>query len=227
MKKIIALLLAVVLMMSGTVMASAYTPGVDDGEISAGEIFGQASVDFADATVTAGEKVSVDLVIKNNTGFTSLVVTLTLDDGIVLDSVAAASGLTAAKEGNVVTITAGSAVTDDKTVATLTFAADADALGKKTVTMELAAMDGDKEVKTAASNGYITVEEFIEEPAVKGDIDGNGAVNAGDLAMLKKVIAGLTALDDPTVINPDVDGTGGTPNAADLAALKKIIAGLE
>lgn len=226
MKKIIALLLAVVLMMSGTVMASAYTPGVDDGEISAGEIFGQASVDFADATVTAGEKVSVDLAIKNNTGFTSLVVTLTLDDGIVLDSVVAASGLTAAKEGNVVTITAGSAVTDDKTVATLTFAADAAALGKKTVAMSVVAKNGQTDVKTTASNGYITVEAAIEEPALVGDVDGTGVVNAADLAMLKKVVAGLLALDDPTVINADVDGTGGVPNAADLAALKKIVAGL-
>ncbi len=226
MKKIIALLLAVVLMMSGTVMASAYTPGVDDGEISAGEIFGQASVDFADATVTAGEKVSVDLAIKNNTGFTSLVVTLTLDDGIVLDSVVAASGLTAAKEGNVVTITAGSAVTDDKTVATLTFAADAAALGKKTVAMSVVAKNGQTDVKTTASNGYITVEAATQEPALVGDVDGTGVVNAADLAMLKKVVAGLLALDDPTVINADVDGTGGVPNAADLAALKKIVAGL-
>ena len=226
MKKIIALLLAVVLMISGTVMASAYTPGVDDGEISAGEIFGQASVDFADATVTAGEKVSVDLAIKNNTGFTSLVVTLTLDDGIVLDSVVAASGLTAAKEGNVVTITAGSAVTDDKTVATLTFAADAAALGKKTVAMSVVAKDGQTDVKTTDSNGYITVEAATQEPALVGDVDGTGVVNAADLAMLKKVVAGLLALDDPTVINADVDGTGGVPNAADLAALKKIVAGL-
>ena len=226
MKKIIALLLAVVLMLSGAVMVSAYTPGMDDGEISAGEIFGQVSVDFDDATVTAGETVDVVLSANNNSGFTKLVVTFALDDGIVLHAVAAAAGFTAAKEGNVVTVTAANTVADDGAVATLTFAADADASGKKTVAMELAAMDGDKEVKAAASNGYITVKEFVEEPAVKGDIDGNGAVNVGDLAILKKVIAGLTALDDPTVINPDVDGTGGTPNAADLATLKKIIAGL-
>lgn len=227
MKKIVALLLAVALMLSGAVMVSAYTPGVDDGEISAGEIFGQVSVAFENATVTAGETVDVVLSTKNNSGFTKLVITFALDEGVTLNAVAAAAGFTAAKEGNVVTITTANSVADDGTVATLTFAADADALGKKTVAMELVAMDGDKEVKAAASNGYITVEEFIEKPAVKGDVDGNGSVNAGDLAMLKKVIAGLTALDDPTVINPDVDGSGGIPNAADLAALKKIIAGLE
>lgn len=63
---------------------------------------------------------------------------------------------------------------------------------------------------------------------IPGDIDGSGVVNAADLAMLKKVIAGLTDLDDPSVINPDIDGSGtAMPNAADLAKLKKIIAGLE
>lgn len=59
-----------------------------------------------------------------------------------------------------------------------------------------------------------------------GDIDGDGNVNAADLALLKKVIAGLTAIDDESVVNPNVDGEGKTPNAADLALLKKIIAGL-
>ena len=226
MKKIIALLLAVVLMVSGAVMVSAYTPGVDDGEISAGEIFGQVSVAFDDATVTAGEKVYVDLSTKNNTGFTTLVVTFDIDDGVVLEEVIAPKGLVASLVDNVVTISADAAVTADGVVATLVFAADAAALGKKTVAMDLVAKNGETDVKATASNGYVTVEAVVEEPAVEGDVDGNGITNAADLATLKKVIAGLTALDDPSVVNPDVDGTGGLPNAADLAALKKLIAGL-
>jgi hypothetical protein len=60
-----------------------------------------------------------------------------------------------------------------------------------------------------------------------GDINGDGEINAADLALIKKVIAGLTPLDSEEVKDPDVDGVGGTtPNAADLAALKKKIAGL-
>lgn len=60
-----------------------------------------------------------------------------------------------------------------------------------------------------------------------GDIDGNGSVNAADLALLKKVIAGITDVNDAEVKNPNVDDEMGVPNAADLATLKKIIAGLK
>ena len=55
---------------------------------------------------------------------------------------------------------------------------------------------------------------------------GDGTVDAADLALLKKVIAKLTPIDDESVVNPDVDGEGSTPDAADLALLKKIIAKL-
>ncbi len=59
-----------------------------------------------------------------------------------------------------------------------------------------------------------------------GDINGDSSINAADLALLKKIIAGLTPVDDAEVANPNVDDIAGIPNAADLALLKKIIAGL-
>ncbi len=59
----------------------------------------------------------------------------------------------------------------------------------------------------------------------QGDINGDGTVNASDLALLKKVVAGLTTESDE-VKNTNVDENLGTPNAADLALLKKIVAGL-
>ena len=61
---------------------------------------------------------------------------------------------------------------------------------------------------------------------MKGDVNGDDSVDAADLALLKKVIAKLTPIDDPDVKNPDVDGVGEIPDAADLALLKKIIAKL-
>lgn len=227
MKKIVAILLAMVFLISGSAMvASAYTPGVDDGQIDADDIFGQMSVALEESTVKAGETVSVDLKTKNNTGFTELVVTLTLDEGITLAGVTAPEGIAVAMDGNVVTIISEEAITADVVVAVLQFTAAEDTSGKKTVAMGLTAKNGEDIVNTAASNGYITVKS-ASQPALVGDVDGDGARNAADLALLKKVIAGLTALDDPKVVAPDVDGSGGNPNAADLAKLKKLIAGLE
>ena len=60
----------------------------------------------------------------------------------------------------------------------------------------------------------------------QGDVNGDNNVDAADLALLKKVIAKLTPIDDPSVKNPNVDGVGTQPDAADLALLKKIIAKL-
>lgn len=62
---------------------------------------------------------------------------------------------------------------------------------------------------------------------VSGDVDGDGNENAADLALLKKVIAGLESLEEENADLADVDLSGGSINAADLALLKKIIAGLE
>jgi hypothetical protein len=59
-----------------------------------------------------------------------------------------------------------------------------------------------------------------------GDVNGDGSVDAADLALLKKVIAKLVSADDTSIVNPNVDGEGSEPDAADLAMLKKIIAKL-
>lgn len=69
----------------------------------------------------------------------------------------------------------------------------------------------------------ITVGDNEYEP---GDVNDDGIVNAADLALLKKVIAGLVPVDDEEVKNVNVDDISGEPNAADLALLKKMIAGL-
>lgn len=59
-----------------------------------------------------------------------------------------------------------------------------------------------------------------------GDINGDGIVNASDLAILKKLMAELISTDSEYVKNLEVDDVSGTPNAADLALLKKMLAGL-
>lgn len=227
MKKFVAMLLTIALLISGTaISAFAYSTGFDDGEINAGELFGELSVAFEEATVIAGESVTVDLVAKNNSGFTKLVIELTVDEGLILDGVIAPNGISAVLEGNVLTVTVAETFDADEAFAALNFTAAEDAEGKKTVAMALTAKNGNEDVKVAASNGFITVEAPVVV-AIVGDVNGDGSRDAADLAVLKKVIAKLTAIDDPDVVNPDVDGSGGFPNAADLAKLKKLIAKLE
>ena len=60
MKKFVAMLLTIALLISGTaISAFAYSTGFDDGEINAGELFGELSVAFEEATVIAGESVTI------------------------------------------------------------------------------------------------------------------------------------------------------------------------
>lgn len=59
-----------------------------------------------------------------------------------------------------------------------------------------------------------------------GDINGDRKTNVSDIAVLKKVIAGIISVDSVGVVQPDINKSGGEPNVADLAILKKIIAGI-
>ncbi len=85
-------------------------------------------------------------------------------------------------------------------------------------------------VEGSATEYYLSCEcgakgtETFEVEFIPGDVDGNGLVNAADLAALKKTIAGLATEGEAKY--PDVDNNGAV-NAADLATLKKKIAGLE
>ncbi len=79
-------------------------------------------------------------------------------------------------------------------------------------------------VEGVSADLYVSVIEMVSYKA--GDVNGDGKVDAADLALLKKVVAGLTPIDNEDVKNPNVDGEGDTPNVADLAQLKKIVAGL-
>jgi hypothetical protein len=81
--------------------------------------------------------------------------------------------------------------------------------------------------KISSYTNYLYTESEVEPEYEQGDVNGDGSVDAADLALLKKVISGLTPIDNEDVKNPDVDLSGGKPNAADLAALKKKIVGLD
>jgi hypothetical protein len=60
---------------------------------------------------------------------------------------------------------------------------------------------------------------------IRGDVDGDGNVNALDLAVMAKEIAGLNSEEEQQyVVNPDVNSDGAV-DALDFAILKRIIAG--
>ncbi len=86
----------------------------------------------------------------------------------------------------------------------------------------------------AETRGEAEIEVFYDGKAaafsvkvLSGDANGDGAVNASDLAFVKKIMAGLEQPAADKLELADIDLSGGNPNAADLATLKKMIAGLE
>ncbi len=86
-------------------------------------------------------------------------------------------------------------------------------LGTQTVTIHLGCVDYQYEV---------TVKERTAE---SGDANGDGAVNVKDIAVVKKLLAGLLSNEEAAALNGDIDENG-IINVADLAHLKKMIAGL-
>lgn len=86
-----------------------------------------------------------------------------------------------------------------------------------------------KQIITVEYFGAITTFEVTvigdEEEYIKGDVNGDGTVNASDLAIIKKLLAGLISEDDESVKFSDIDANGIT-NASDLAILKKMLAGI-
>ena len=65
-----------------------------------------------------------------------------------------------------------------------------------------------------------------EPEYAKGDINGDEDINAVDLSLLKKLLAGIITLNNEEIKNVEVDENSGAPNASDLAQLKKMLVGL-
>lgn len=221
MKKVVAFFLVITMFVLGSFATYAYNPGLDDNDFSVDELFGAFSVDFEDVTITEGGYAEVQLKTVNNPGFTKAVVTLDIQSGIAVDSVVAAAGFTAVIEGNTITVTATQTGSTDGVIATVKFASTVGTVGKFKVSMALVAVYGTSELKTAATDAYITVEESSFDGT--GDVNGDGVLNTTDLALLKKVVANLC--DKSEVPYGDVNGDG-VVNTTDLAITKKLIAGL-
>lgn len=216
MKKFLALFLSLVLVFAVAGVASA--AGVDDNIIDAGDIFGFAAVYFDDAEVQVDDTVTVDVKVKNNAGFTKLVITAEAD-GVTLVGAQNGTGTTVAFANGEVTVLADPAIAgQDTVVAKLQFKGVT--AGKNAVALNLVAFAGEDEFETGKVTSYITVKAAY----TLGDFNEDGEVDVVDLAILKKHVAGLEILDNPEV--GDMNGDGET-EVTDLAILKKQVAGIE
>lgn len=68
--------------------------------------------------------------------------------------------------------------------------------------------------------------EMLCAQLIEGDVTLSGDLNAADLALFKKSIAGLTSLEDSALLRAQIISNSQTPNANGLANLKKYIAGV-
>ena len=187
MKKIVSVILAICMVFVLSLSVSAYTINTDDAQIGADEIFGIAAVYFEDATVTDGEKTTVDLMIDNNQGFTELKITVAADAGIAVEAVANGDLGTASYSDSVITVTSADAIEADGCIAKITFAASEE--GVKSVTLTATGKNGTATVSVLGATCQITVEAAQSE-GLAGDVDNDGFVNTTDLARLKLYLAG-------------------------------------
>ena len=216
MKKFLALFLSLMLVFSFGAVASA--AGVDDNIVDAGDIFGLASVYFDKAEVQIDDTVTVDVKLKNNAGFTKLVITPECE-GLTLVGVQGGSGTSASFANGVVTVLAAPAISgQDVVVAKLQFKGVAE--GDIAVALALAAYVGAEEFETVKAISYVTVKAAY----TLGDFNGDGLIDVVDLSILKKHVAGLETLANPAM--GDMNGDGET-EVADLAILKKQVAGIQ
>ncbi|MBE6728957.1 MAG: hypothetical protein E7568_01840 [Ruminococcaceae bacterium] len=199
-----------------------FGPDYDDGELGAGDIFGNPTLSFEDVTAKQNRKVTLDLSIAENPGFTELRVTVDAPAGITVTAVANGEVGTAVLDNGVIVVTANETVTEDKIVAKVTFAVAGNAvLGANDISIDVVAKDGDKRVLVKGSDFKMTVEEST---AIPGDVNGNGEVEINDLAVLKLRLVGALADGDAEIVNPDVNENG-VVEINDLAQLKLILVG--
>ena len=119
-------------------------------------------------------------------------------------------------------------VTEASTLATVDFTVNANATGSTDVKVAVAQVANsdsalaDKSTIEAAS-GTVTVDTATK--VVYGDVDANGAIEAKDVTLFSKYVAGLTTFTDTQIKAADVDGNGSI-EAKDATLIAKYVAGL-
>ncbi len=100
-----------------------------------------------------------------------------------------------------------------------------DALGHLITPPVMKEENGEIYTEFCCENCDVVVKNFDGKDWQKGDINGDGNVDVVDLALLKKIVAGLITLTTEVPITVDIDESM-VIDVVDLAVLKKLVAGI-
>jgi len=193
------------------------------------------SISVQDAVIKTGEKVTVNVDIENNPGVMGAVLEIEYDDGLeLIDAVSgsAFSSLTMTRPGSFHSpskfVWDAQELSDsdikDGSVLTLTFQVSESVESRTQLGVRITYVSGDivdrnlRPVNASLSNGIITVIPFRY-----GDLNDDGDVNATDIVLMRRHIAGgydQTIILDAANINEDDH-----VNATDVILLRRYIAG--
>lgn len=247
MKKVLALLLAVLMLVCGTCqMVSAAALDVEDPdnlfndeELDWGNQLGKFIVGDAEAVV--GEEFTVPVSLDNNPGIISMKLAVSYD-AAVLELVSATVGDFGSAEGEVPSLSFGPVENvpftinwvdalgqnnkNNGTVANLTFRVkDAAAAGTTTVSVDYDpddVFDYDLEnVEFTCTNGTVTI--TVKEPDhIPGDVDGDGEVSMLDLVTIQRYLSGWDVEIDLSAADVDDDGE---VSMLDLVTVQRYLSG--
>lgn len=200
--------------------------GVENGTVTLAKT--NATITAEGDSYFAGDSVKIPVKAENNPGFSAGVLRINYSvKDLVYKGIEAVGvkditvGVTANGEITVVICPDSSNVTVNGVWFNILFEVAADA---KTNTVELSYRPNDDFADADGNHVFFNLNSALVEvnEYMLGDIDYNKLINAGDLALMKKMVAGLGGPEYDITADVVADGA---VNAADLAALKKFIAG--
>lgn len=181
----------------------------------------------------AGNTITVDLAIENNTGILAAALNINYDSALTLidaEGGESLSSLTLTKPGSFTNpcTFAWDGINDadatNGTILTLTFVISEEAVVGETYEISVSYVEGNvidgsfENVELATVNGGVTIIDYVP-----GDLSGDGVVNMADVVNLRRYIVGgydLTINIDAADVNND-----GSVNMADVVLIRRYVVG--
>ena len=237
MKKILAVLLSVLMLVSGFCLTVSADNQFNDEELEWGHMMGKLSFGAVEGKLYTGSQFTVPVLIENNPGIISIKVAVHYDPAVLELVEAEGVDFAAGENGNGLSFgptekapfyinwVDALATTDNKTngvLANLTFKVKSrPESGSAALSLTFDADDifstEFQPIEFTATGSDVTIEAFLP-----GDVDGNGKVNMKDQGLLQQYVAGW----DVEIIEAaaDVDGSGKI-NMRDQGLLQQYVAG--